>query len=173
MTRTCSFLLTILATITLGVSAQAAPQNGKYRCKKNAGGVCAQRISTGQCTHQWDQDEHNNPMFHCKKFIGIKVSNYNPKNYYCKQMGDSVCAASKRHGQCTHVWSYEDGADAMWQCRRHLGLVKSSFDKSKFRCKNMGDSACAQSKRTGQCTHRWTKDDHHNPYRACLRWLRK
>ncbi len=41
-----------------------------YRCRKGPSWVCAEKISTGQCTHQWRTSEYDNPMWMCKKWLG-------------------------------------------------------------------------------------------------------
>ena len=166
-------LMILLASMFfVSLNAQAAPTANGYMCKKNASGVCAVRLSTGQCTHQWDKENSNNPMFHCKKFIGIKVSNFNKANYFCRDHGGYVCAASKKTGQCTHSWDEDDHNDPMWSCRKFLGLVKSNFDKSNFRCKKNASGYCAQSLKTGQCTHQWYNEDGNAKWQ-CNNWLRK
>jgi len=44
----------------------------KYRCSNTGGGVCARSIVTNQCTHSWDREDVQNPMFACKKFLSKK-----------------------------------------------------------------------------------------------------
>ena len=153
----------------MGLSSMAS---AKYTCKKTASGVCAQSVKTGQCTHSWNQDDVSNPMWHCKKFTGQIQSSFNKANYYCKKQSDYVCAASKKTGQCTHAWSKDDGGDPMWRCQKFLGLVKTNFDKSNFTCKKNASGYCAQSLKTGQCTHQWNNEDGNAKWQ-CNNWLKK
>jgi len=164
------FFLFLVSTFIFSISAQA--NGGAYTCKKTSSGVCAVSVKTGQCTHEWSNDDSGNPMFHCQKFTGQKVSNFNKANYFCRNHGDYVCAASKITNQCTHSWGQDDHNDPMWSCRKFLGLETSSFNKSNFQCKKTATGACAQSKVTGQCTHAWSSDDHHDPMWACNKWLK-
>ena len=167
------FLLILALPLLFALNAEAKVQANGYMCKNTGNGVCAVKLSTGQCTHQWEQGDGGNPMFHCKKFIGIKVSNFNKSNYYCRDHGGYVCAASKKTNQCTHSWDQDDHNDPMWSCRKFLGLEKSNFDKSGFQCKKTAGGYCAQSLKTGQCTHEWNNDDHPNPEWSCNNWLQK
>ncbi len=176
-----ALLLLASAAFLFGIQAQAigssnngsVAQNNGYQCKQTASGVCAKKLSTGQCTHLWSYDDSSNPMFHCKKFIGLNVSNFNKANYFCRDHGGYVCAASKKTNQCTHSWDQDDHNDPMWSCQKYLGIVKSNFDKSNFRCKQTASGVCAQSKKTGQCTHLWSSDDGGNPMWQCQNWLKK
>jgi hypothetical protein len=142
-------------------------------CRQTGNGVCAVDSRTNQCTHEWSRDNGGDPMFFCKKYIGQRVSNYNRANYTCKSTGSDVCAMDIRTRQCTHSWSSDDHTSPMRACKRHLGQVTSSFDRSKYRCSNTGGGVCARSIVTNQCTHSWDRDDTPNPMYACKLFLSK
>jgi hypothetical protein len=169
MKSATQFLVAI--TVMLGASIAIAQTytNGKYTCKSYGDEVCAVSNSTGQCTTSWDKEDGGNPMFFCKKFIGLKVSNYDKSNYYCKDMGNYTCAKSLSTGQCTNSWSNKDGG--MSTCQSFLGLA-GKVDHSNYSCKKTANGYCAQSNTTGQCTHEWSNKDGDALY-ACQNWISK
>lgn len=146
-------------------------QKGNYQCVDFGAYVCTRNMETGQCTQAWSKSDGGNAAYSCKQYIGIKVSNYDPNNYYCKQYPAYVCAVSKTHGQCTQTWDNNDG-NPMYACQKYLGLVPTKVDKSNYRCVKtaMGSAVCAQNIKTGQCTHTWTDKDG-DPMFACKKFL--
>lgn len=114
-----ALMIILASTFFVSLNAQAAPTANGYMCKKNASGVCAVRLATGQCTHSWDRDDVNDPMWSCRKFLGLVKSNFDKSNFRCKKTASGYCAQSLKTGQCTHEWYHEDG-NAKWQCNNWL-----------------------------------------------------
>jgi hypothetical protein len=148
-------LFVIMTIVFVSSLAQAS----KYVCKETANGVCAVNKATGQCTHAWSDADGEDPMFFCQKFIGEVKSHYNPANYKCVKTATGACAKSISTGQCTHSWSDEDGGNAMFFCKKHLGLVAPVVIAGKYTCKKTANGYCAKNLKTGQCTHEWSNKD--------------
>ncbi len=167
-------ILKAMSVLAFVVSAQAfasgTVENGGYVCKQQGDSVCAMSKRTGQCTHQWDRGDGGDPMFFCKKYIGLNPGgSVNWSNYYCKDMGDYVCAVSKIHGQCGASWSKRDGGDAMYFCQKQLGLIKRVPKKGRYTCRDMGNYVCAVSNATGQCTNTWETKE--GGMHQCLKFI--
>ncbi len=180
MNITIRNLMIIISMSFLSPMAQAnatagAVETAQYLCKNFGNSVCAVKKATGQCTHSWSKDDVSDPMFFCKKHIGLsKGQKNNSSNYFCKDFGGYVCAVNKKHGQCGASWDKDDVTDPMYFCLKHLGQAQTkTIDKSNYRCKKTGNGVCAQNLKTGQCTHQWTNKDHDNPMYQCQKYLNK
>ncbi len=147
-------------------------QASQYTCKDMGGGTCAVNKSTGQCTHSWSNDDGEDSMYFCKKFIGEVKSHYNTANYTCAKVTNGVCAKSISSGQCTHVWKKKDGGDPLFFCKQHLGLASTAKTDS-YVCKKTTNGYCAQSVKTGQCTHQWKSKDGGDPLFFCNKFVGK
>lgn len=53
----------------LGQVSNSGPDRSNYACKKTPTGVCAQNLSTGQCTHSWKRGDFDNPMASCQSWL--------------------------------------------------------------------------------------------------------
>ncbi len=169
--KTLFSMMFLLLAISFSNDASAA---GKYTCKQTGDSVCVVNNYTGQCTHSFSREDHGNPMYACRAFIGEIDTRVNRNNYYCDGNRDRACARSKIHGQCTHEWTSRDGGgDAMYQCQRWMNPNMGRIDKSKYVCSGDSDRVCARNTQTGQCTHVWTRRDNGDPWFACRSWLRK
>ena len=167
MNNTIKMLLIFVSFIGFGAVASAA----EYECANYGDFVCAKNLSTGQCTHSWDNEDGGNPMFFCEKFIGKQTSSASKSNMYCKDMGDFVCAKNLSTGQCAQTWADEDGAP-MFRCEKYLnGSSGSSNGHDGYVCKNTGDGYCAKNLSTGQCTHYWLNEDGGDAQFFCNKWV--
>lgn len=151
-------------------TAAASKYGSKYKCKDTGDGACAQNLVTGQCGHQWNDEDGG--MYQCQLWTGEKKAKMIDKSkYLCKDTGDGACAQNQITGQCGPSWDDEDGG--MYQCQKWTGQIKAKkIDKSKYVCKKTSNGYCAQNLITGQCGHEWKNEDGNAKFQ-CNNWLSK
>lgn len=165
----CFVSLLLMSFAQAGEYTAASAYGSQYTCRDTGDGACAQSKITGQCFHQWDDEDGG--MYACQLWTGeVKAKAIDKSSYKCKATTNGACAVKLTTGQCGPEWDNEDGG--MYQCKKWTGELKvKPIDKSKYVCKKTTNGYCAQNTQTGQCFHQWTDKEHGNAKFQCQNWI--